>query len=276
MKKSLFFLLFALIFATNSQAKIVNSLALIVNNEPITQYEIKQRMKEAGFDEYSAINSLVDERLKDAHLKQLNIQVTNYDVDKKIQELAKERGISVNALYQAMEKKGISRANYKKLIENQLKEEKLFTSLAMQSDQEITQEDIENFYEEHLDLFSHFKNIKVLRIYAPKAKILEDLMEGKPARDFTQEEMNLSSKGLDPRMNYLFLHTPENALTPIMPTDKGYVMFYVIKKTGQVTVPLEEIYSQVANSYAQKKRDEAFKTFFAKLRTKANIQFIQN
>lgn len=276
MKKSLFFLFFALIFATNSQAKIVNSLALIVNNEPITQYEIKERMKETGFDEYSAINSLVDERLKDAHLKQLNIQVTNYDVDKKIHEIAAGQGKSVASLYQSMEKKGISKANYRKIIENQIKEEKLFTSLAMQSDQEISQEDIENFYEENIDLFSHFKNIKVLRVFAAKAETLEALREGKAARDFIQEEMNLNSKDLDPKMNYLFLHTPENSLTPIIPTKNGYTMFYVIKKSGQVTVPLEEIYSQVANTYAQKKRDEAFKTFFAKLRTKANIQFIQN
>lgn len=276
MKKTLFFLLLALLFTTTSQAKVVNSLALIVNNEPITQYEINQRMKESNFDEYSAINSLVDERLKDAHLKQLNIKITNYDIDKKIQELADDQGISSENLYKSMEKKGISRANYKKLVERQIKEEKLFTSLAVQSDQEITQEDIIRFYEENINLFTTYQNVRAIRVFAPKSEILEDLRAGKAVKNFTQKEVNFKAENLDPRMNYIFTNTQENMLSPIMPTKNGFEMFYVVQKSGKTIVPFEQISNQVANSYAQKKRDEAFKSFFAKLRTKANIQFIKN
>ena len=67
-------LIFALLFlAINIDARYVGGLVAIVDNEPITTYELNSVMAKTNLDKNEALNLLIRDKIELAQIKRLNI-----------------------------------------------------------------------------------------------------------------------------------------------------------------------------------------------------------
>ena len=67
-------LIFALLFlAISANARYVGGLVAIVDNEPITTYELNSVMAKTNLDKNEALNLLIRDKIELAQIKRLNI-----------------------------------------------------------------------------------------------------------------------------------------------------------------------------------------------------------
>jgi len=127
------------------QAGLINAIALTVNNEPITLYDIDKKVQQLKVDKNKAVDILIDEILYKQLLKKYNVSVDFFDVDNYIEKLATNNNMSLfqfkNAVKQQQDYK-----NFKKQIKKQLKHQKLISHIASNKLSHATNEDLEIYY----------------------------------------------------------------------------------------------------------------------------------
>ena len=93
--KNLLKICVVLIFTTNlSYAGLVNAISVIINNEPITLYEIYKYANKLHVSTKESLDVLIRQKLEDAQIKKLNISASDFEVESYIKKLATKNGIS--------------------------------------------------------------------------------------------------------------------------------------------------------------------------------------
>ena len=116
-KKFLLILAFAFVSAN---ADVVNSVIAVVENEPITNYELAQVKKERRVGDAEALEILINSKIKTAEIKKRGIMVNSYEIDQRIAAIAEQNGMSVEALHAAATKDGISKAKFREDVKKSL------------------------------------------------------------------------------------------------------------------------------------------------------------
>ncbi|WP_297575828.1 peptidylprolyl isomerase [uncultured Campylobacter sp.] len=274
MKKTL--ILTALLLSFSSlNAKVINRVVALVNNQPITEYEIKQLTKR-GLNRGDAINILIDQKLLDSQIKRLNIIVTPYEIDYRIAQIKRQNKIN-DAQFQAeLIRQKISMEQLRDQIEDDLKKEKLYGALFAELNSQISDEKIRAFYEQNIDLFSSYKTISVSRFFAATKEELENLIKtGKKGPEVVERDLELATNELDPQTAALFGSIPNGKFTDIIPSLSTY--FEVIRinhKSGLVKRPFKEVKEEVGHLYMQELRKIKSNEYFETLRSKAVVKFV--
>lgn len=274
MKKTL--ILTALLLSFSSlNAKVINRVVALVNNQPITEYEIKQLTKR-GLNRGDAINILIDQKLLDSQIKRLNIIVTPYEIDYRIAQIKRQNKIN-DAQFQAeLIRQKISMEQLRDQIEDDLKKEKLYGALFAELNGQISDEKIRAFYEQNIDLFSSYKTISVSRFFAATKEELENLIKtGKKGPEVVERDLELATNELDPQTAALFGSIPNGKFTDIIPSLSTY--FEVIRinhKSGLVKRPFKEVKEEVGHLYIQELRKIKSNEYFETLRSKAVVKFV--
>jgi peptidyl-prolyl cis-trans isomerase SurA len=166
-KYSLFFL--ALCFAafcliSAAQAKTVDKIVAIVNDQPITLSDIekfRKKLQSGGLvddallkladtqvllkDRNALLNELIDERLIDSEVKRKNMEVTIERVEQEIRSIANNNNISRQQLQSALTAKGVSMSQYQDFIKTSLERQGLIER-EVTSKIRISDEDISSYY----------------------------------------------------------------------------------------------------------------------------------
>ncbi|PIE72877.1 MAG: hypothetical protein CSA19_02130, partial [Deltaproteobacteria bacterium] len=87
MKKLLLLLLVQMLFA-----HLVDAVAIVIEDEPIMLSDIEHEMKN-GLSKQEAIERLIGEALKTIKIKELGIEVSDMDVQARIELVAKSNGL---------------------------------------------------------------------------------------------------------------------------------------------------------------------------------------
>ena len=159
MKKYLIILIFSINIA---QAGLINAIAFIVNGDPITLYDIDNRMEKQNLSKDKAVGTLIDEVLYKQLIVKYNIDVDIFDVDDYIEKLAKSNKMSLFEFKNAV-KQQQNYDRFKIQIKNQLKLQKLISKIAMNKIVRATNEDLNIYYNNNkLDqiyfcIFHHLK-----------------------------------------------------------------------------------------------------------------------
>lgn len=161
MKKALILGLWLGFFA---QAKVVDKIIAIVNNEIITISDInnfKQRLSTGGLvddalakladpqtllrDRQALLNHMIDEKVIDSEVKRRNLEVPIEKVEQEIRNIARDNRISRQQLIQALKAKGVSVSQYQDFIKSSLERQSL-VEREVTSKIRISDEDISSHY----------------------------------------------------------------------------------------------------------------------------------
>ena len=148
---------------TPAKSEIVDRVAVIVNNEIITESDVdslKKKMATKGMvDDLLLLNNsietvrgsskllidfLVNERILASEIKRLNLAVTQDRVDTELREVAKENNFNKDELVAALKSQGINYLEYREFLKNKIERQALIQSEISSkiriSDEEVSSE----------------------------------------------------------------------------------------------------------------------------------------
>ncbi|WP_286005328.1 peptidylprolyl isomerase [Campylobacter avium] len=267
------FLLLFMIFAL-SYARQINAIALTIDQEIITEYEISKLMQEKKISKQEAINELIDDKLELAEIKKYKIFVNEFELENEMNKMLMQSNSSLNQLKANLSKKDFQKAkeNFKK----QLEKRRLYEALVSAYKVDTSEQGLRSYYDSNPDDFVIFTQISVEVLSSSEASELEKLKTSKrKAASIQSESVILSPQNSDIRLLAFLSRLKPGEYTPIMQNNDIFMMYKVKNKEQAQTLPFDEIKSEITNLYASKQREEYLSDYFNKLRAKADIKYLR-
>ncbi len=140
-----------LIALTNTSYSLQDSVVAIVNDKVILQSDLDERMKEVNLQNLSRIeftkiknnilDELVEESLLDQASSRMGIRISDIDLQNRLKLIAKNQGLTVLQLKEAVENENISYMKYLDKLRKNIQRQELFrtqfTNRAYIADEEI-------------------------------------------------------------------------------------------------------------------------------------------
>lgn len=272
-KKFLLILAFAFV---SVNAEVVNSVIAVVENEPITNYELAQVKKERRVSDAEALEILINSKVKTAEIKKRGIMVNSYEIDQRIAAIAAQNNMSVEALHAAAAKDGISKAKFREDVKKSLQEEKLYGAFENEIRKSVTPENVRQFYNQNLSLFTTFDSVTLTRFIAKSADRLNAVLKNPNARPsgVHVQKGTLKNSQMDEGLRYIITNVAQGEFSPVIPTANGYETFYVNSKSGVQTADFESVQEKAIEAYVLSKRQQMLKEFNERLRSNANVRIV--
>ncbi len=264
-----------LLFAT-----FLDGIAVIVNNEPITTYEITKTASKLHISKKEALQLLIRKKLEESEIKRLGIEINDFEVENTIDTFAKQKGMDIIDLQMKLEQQGIDWQEYKRGVKEQLLRKKLYEAIMQQSMRNIDESTLRDYYEKHKERFSVAKAADVIKYISPSKEILQKIVQNPLYRPtdplmLQQGQEHIDLAKVSPQLSLLIQQTPEGGFTPILPLGEKYLLIYVKKKEGREPIAFEKVKGYILKQLASKKREKSIDEYFAKLKAKAKITILR-
>ncbi|EAK0822981.1 peptidyl-prolyl cis-trans isomerase [Campylobacter lari] len=263
-------------FAANIlYAQTLGGVAMVVENQPITLYDIEQTMKELKTnDRQKAIAFLVDDKIQQSEAKKLGIYVSTFELNEKLAQIAKSNKTDINGLQTKIEKDGLSFEVFKNKIKKDLERDKLYRSIMQNAKINIDDETLKHFYESNLDKFSTFSNIDLVVYNSTNPELLQQLAQNPMYKNsqIKSKAISLNAASIDPRLLALLNNTKIGEFTPVLNGENTYIVYFVKEKYGKNPIEFDLIKDQVSNVYTLTQREQALKNHLDKIRANAHIE----
>ena len=261
-------------------AKFLDGIAIIVDNEPITTYEIEQTAQNLHIPKKEAIDLLIQKKLEAAQAKKLGISVSDFEVQNAIDDFARSKGMDIFSLREAIESKGLSWEEYKKSFKEQLLRKKLYQAIAKLQSKAPSEQQLKEYYQNHPQEFEVAKKVHIFKYISPSKEVLAKIAQNplyqpqNPALLQKGEEV-VDIQKVNPQFATLLSQIPEGHFGPILPLGDRYMLIYVAKKEGKEQIPFEEAKGYILKKLANTTRGKSVKEYFQKLKASANIKIVR-
>jgi ribosomal protein L25 (general stress protein Ctc) len=246
-----------------SWAGLVNGIAMVVNNEPITLYDIDQEMQSKNVDKKQAIKNLINAVVYDQEIKKNNVSVDIFDVDNYIAKLAAQNNMK------PLEFKSLIRQqrdynSFLDSIKKQLIHQKLIRKVAGGKIKIATDEDLKIYYENNQEQFRVADSIETTVYVSKDKRVLQEIVSNPMLKDnrVASQDISFKDNELNPQVKYVLQSTKEGEFSPIFVQNKNYNMFYVKKKVGEKLVPFEEVKEQVFQIVMEQRETNFLNEYF--------------
>lgn len=260
-------------------AQMIDGVAVLVKEEPITLYEIEQVMQSDHLSAKAAADQLIRRKLEAAEMKTRGLSVSDSDVYAQISQLAQRNSLSVSQLYDAVRTtQGLTADEFREQFKENLLRQKLFDSIAYATMEEPDEGQLQEYYRLHSDQFSHPKQFEVTLYTARdegslRRKIANPMYH---VPGVSTEQRTLEYARIQPGLAALLERTKQGDFTPTVPDPNGgYVCFFVGGKSMPVMVPFEQVKALVSESYMKNEREQLLKDYFERARLDAQIKIIR-
>ena len=301
-------------------AEIVDRVVAVVNDDIVSLYELEKASKPyveqirssqyppdveqrlMGEVRQKILNDLIDEKLTDQELKRHRITTADQEVDNAIKRMAKDQYLTDEQLKTALEQQGMTMEEYRDEIKQQILRAKL-VSREVRSKVVITQEDINAYYQQHLDEYAGEKKYRLRNVYiqVPSSamdderlrardameSILSDLEAGKP---FEVPEVNFSSFSapkveggelglfkldeLAPKLQDALNAKKAGEFTNIIESDFGYQIVYIEDIIDVAGKTLEEATPEIQTKLYNEVVNRKFQSWLKVLRERSHVKII--
>ena len=275
--KKMLFLAAGMLSALNLySAQMVNGIAAIVENEPITLYEVYSLKEQLRASEQDALNLLIRDRLEDAQIKNLNISVTPFELNDRIESIAKQNGMTNLQFRSSIQAQGMDFLEFKNNIEKKMLQEKLYKSILAEAGKNVNEQKAKMYFDANPDKFKVFSTAKVVLYRAKNPEELEAQKTSPSLLSSVQtQELSLDYQSIDPRLAAIIAGTNNGEFTKILQGADSFDMFYVKEKIGSYTPSFADVKDNVINELYQGEQEKLMADYFDKLRAKAKIQILR-
>jgi len=256
-----------------ANAGLVNGVAIVVNEEPITLYDIDKQMQDTGLNKKDAVKSLIDELLYEQQVRKENVSVDIFDIDEHISKLAAQNRMSL------LEFKSIIRQqqDYNQFvteIKKRLIHQQLIKKIARGNIKIATDDDIQIYYENNKQQFTVAQEIDVVAYVSKSKELLEEtqsnLMLDNP--NLAKQEISFKQSELNPKVKFVLNNTEVNQFSNIFAQSGNYNMFFVKAKNNVKTIPMEEVKERIFQVIMQQRETDFLNEYFETLKITANIK----
>ncbi len=271
----LFFVFFLLLSVSYSQ--VINAIALVVNDDAITIYDIENKMNLLGVSKDEAIGQLVDEVLFKNLISENNISVDIFDVNTYLEKVATSNGMDLYTFKSIIKQKYKDYEAYEKNVKNNIIKQKLSDKLIRGNLKLANEVDLKIYYENNLNLFQAAKKIYV-RKYASTSKKELLLVQTNPmltSANVEQNDIILKQDELNSQLRFIINDTKINTFTAIFSSNKKYTTLLIRKKEDIKIIKFEDVRDRIFNIVMQDRERKYLKNFFDRLKLTANIRIVR-
>lgn len=258
-------------------AEIIDGVALKVNENIITLYEVQKLQNELGISKEESINRIIFEKLKENEIKRLGIKITDKQVDEEIDNIIINNKITKEILINSLKSQGIEFDDYKKELKNHIINRDLTQKILQSNSSLANEEDLRQYYETHKDEFMFPSRIKVTSYTSNSdvelQKVLSNPLVLNPNVEVKNEEIDI--KNLPPQIVNIFLETPEKKFTPVLNSGATLIVFFIQEKLDKELVAFDDIKTNVMQKYSQTKENEILNEYFNKIKANSTIEIIR-
>ena len=295
-----------------STAKVVSGIAAIVNEEIITTVEVdkeyQQMQKEAeklpSVDQAglrsAALNRLVDKKLIEQKIRDLAIKVTEEEVNLAIEDVKKQNSLSQEALEQALGTQGLTFAQYRTQLKEQLERLRLM-SQEVRSKVQVGERETRDYYEANLATYGGNELFRARHIFfkldkkggaeeLAKAEALANdvLAKARAGEDFAElakkhsHDPAAAKDGGDlgtfkksdmlPEIGDTVAAMKPGEVSSVVLSPAGLHIIKLEEKSQGTGKPFEEVRDSIEDLLYKKKSDERFAQWVKDLRNAAVIE----
>jgi peptidyl-prolyl cis-trans isomerase SurA len=303
----------ALCCATVS-AEFIGGIVAVVNDDIMTTYDLDKEYqtlsREAGKREpfsqeeraklkATAVNRMVDRKLVDQKIKELDIKISEEEVRQSIEEVKKQNSFSQERLVEALAGQGISFDQYKGQIREQLERLRLM-SQEVKAKVQVSISEVMEYYQSNRQKYGEQELYRARHILfaldknasptdADKAKALADdvVKRARGGADFIElakkysSDPNVATDGgelgtfkkgdLLPEMEEVVLKMSPGEVSDPLRTKGGYHVIKLEKKFLGDIKPFDDVKGEIEELLYKKKSEERFNQWVKDLRKNAAI-----
>lgn len=270
------FLCLGILLLSNTNAKIINQIAALVDDRPITTYEIDQLSTNLRIPKKEAFNMLINQKLFLSQMDKMNLLVSDEEVNDAIEQIMKKNNLTKEKLELALKHDGKTMQGFKEEIKKQIEQEKLLAPQLAKLKAKITPQNVRKFYDTHPDLFSVFTSVTLTRYHAPSRALLEEVKKN-PNRYINGvivQRGTLSGKQITNSLMYIVSKTPKNGFSPILQSSAGFDMFYINSVSGKRLIDYKIAQKAALGAFIQAQKEQIMKNYAQSLRSDAVIEIL--
>ena len=260
-----------------SFAGMTNGIALTVNEDPITIYDIEKTMSANNISKNEAVGFLIDKTLYEQAIKENNIVADIFDVNDYIEKLANSNGMDLYSFKTVVKQKYGNYEDFEKEAKDAVTRHKLVQKIVKGQLAVATQEDMELYYEKNKAQFSSSKIYEVMQYTSKnKASLISTINSPMmiPA-DVEKTPVKLGIENLQPQMQFLLNETKINNFTPIFTANKQFTTLFVTKKEGTVILDFASVKAKIFNDIMTTREKKYLKDYFEKEKLTADIKIVR-
>ena len=276
--KNLLKLCVALIFMANlSYAGLVNAISVIINNEPITLYEIYKYANKLHISTKESLDILIRQKLEDAQIKKLNINATDFEVENYIKKLATKNGISEFKFFEMLKSKNVNENDYRKDVKKKIEQEKLYGKIFSGKNTIVDEKSLKNYYESNKDKFVVAKAFTTVAYESPSKASLEKIRKNPmlSIAGIKAKQVQFQSGKMNRNLENLLNQTKSGEFTPVFKMGDSFSMFYIKEKSGVKTVPFAKAKDYIRSLLSSQKEKAAIEDYFKKIKSTADIKVLR-
>lgn len=305
-------------FPLTAKAEVISAVAAIVNDDVITTLEVQkeaaQIIKEAekrpsperpGIDaaQKAALNRLIDKKLVDQKIKELDIRVPEEELRQSIEDVKKQNNLTQETLVAALAGQGLSFEQYKAQLKEQLERLRLM-SQEVRSKIQVGEREIREYYEANQarygqEEFFRARHIffkigkkpaegELAKVIAAANRVLQEARSGKDfaglARQYSDDpaaktdggELGTFKKGdMIPEIEAAVIGMKLGEVSDLVMTAAGYHIIKLEEKVKGNPRPLDEVKAEIEDLLYKKKSEDRFNQWVNDLRKGAAIEIKQ-
>ncbi|OBV29796.1 hypothetical protein BKN38_01600 [Helicobacter sp. CLO-3] len=263
--------------ANSANKNIIGGIAIKVNGDPITIYEIKNLMIKQHISKDQAQEFLIAQRLKNQEIKRLKIDVDDIRLDQEIQAIASQNKLTYQQFINALRQEGMTLDVYKEQLKDQIQTRELMRNILLSSDVS-SENEMRRYYDTHKSEFVVAKEVQTTRYSAKDPKLLERAIKSPLVSingvEKVPEKLTLSA--LNPQIAQMFSTLKAGEFSPVLDAGNGsYVAFLVQDKIGEDAMSFEEAKNYIAQKLAQSNQEQVLGEYFEKIKLKARIEYLR-
>ena len=260
-----------------SFAGIANGIAITVNDEPITVYDIEKTMSVTKLGKNEAVGLLIDKALYEQSVKENNIVADIFDVNEYIEKLAKANGMDLYSFKAIVKQKYGNYSDFEEEAKDAVIRQKLIQKIVKGQLAVASQEDMELYYEKNKNQFSTSKAYEVIQYTSKNKASLANALNNPMviAADVEKTPLKLGVESLQPQMQFLLNETKLNSFTPIFTANKQFVSLFVTRKEGTTSLDFETVKAKIFNDIMTTREKKYLKDYFEKQKLTADIKIVR-
>jgi len=291
-----------------AQGEIIDRVVAIVNKEVITLSELSMLAQHQSAEANSFLSSeqyrqvlqgMIEKKLIEQQALQREIVVSEKEVDQFMKRFQEKNNLSAEQLAEALQQQGMSLEEYRTKIQEEIRSSQI-VSQEVHAQINVTENEIEEYYQNHLDEYVEAPQVKIGQIFFPfstpalpeeKERIvlkaeaaLEKIRSGGTFKEVAKEcdltqgaycsqDLDYFEKGeLMGPLDEAAFSLGIGDVSSVIETDKGCFMIQVLDRQETQTTELDEIRKTLVNQILQQKTEQRLQEWLEELHNEAYVE----
>jgi len=271
-------LLGASLCATLSFSGIITGVSVIINDEPITLYEVYKYSQKFKISKKESLNLLVRQKLEESQIKKFGIDADTFEVDQYIEHIANNNGMSQYEFFNMLKSKDIKINDYKKEIKAKIKKDKLYQRIFAGKLGSIDESEVEKFYKSNPEQFRQANSFDVTSYTSTNGNNLVAIIKNPMLRPSAVqiEDKEIPASALSNQLKALLNQTKDGTFSKITTIKNQKIMFFVKEKKDFITLPYDKVKQSIYRVLSQQKEQAILKDYFEKIKASATIEVVRS